>query len=62
MIRIYFIIIVAVSFISLILFAYFRNRQAIRNDKRRERLWKKQEELMALLNAGKGKAEDKKSQ
>ena len=49
--RIYFIVIVAVSFVSLILFAYFRNRQATRNDKRRERLWKKQEELMEMLSS-----------
>jgi type II secretory pathway component PulJ len=38
------------AILSLLLFAYLRNRQAIRNDKRRERLWKKQEELNELLN------------
>jgi len=48
--RYYFFIIVALSFVSLMLFAYFRNRQAKRNDERRERLWKKQDELMEMLN------------
>ncbi len=57
--RLYFVIIVALSFVSLILFAYLRNRQARRNDERRERLWKKQDELMEMLNNKKEKEENK---
>ena len=52
MMRDYFIIIMALSFLSMVLFAYFRNRQAKRNDARRERLWQKQEELIEMLGKG----------
>ncbi len=57
--RIYFLIIIATSFVSLLLFGYFRNRQAKRNDERRERLWKKQEELMEMLKDKRSEAENK---
>ena len=43
------VVIFFIAFIALLLFAYFRNRQAKRNDARRERLWQKQEELMEML-------------
>ena len=43
------LIITPVSFVAILLFAYFRNRQAKRNDERRERLWQKQEELIEML-------------
>ena len=43
------LIIIPVSFVAMLLFAYSRNRQAKRNDERRERLWEKQEELMEML-------------
>lgn len=42
-----------VSIIALLVFAYMRNRQAARNDKRRERLWKLQERLIETLQGGK---------
>ena len=45
----YLIFIFIGAVVSVILFAYMRNRQAKRNDKRRERLWKRQEELLELL-------------
>ncbi|MGG9972670.1 hypothetical protein ACQ33O_12835 [Ferruginibacter sp. SUN002] len=35
--------------LSLMLFAYMRNRQANRNDERRERLQQKQDELIEML-------------
>ncbi len=43
------LILIPVSFVALLLFAYSRNRQARRNDERRERLWEKQEEVMEML-------------
>ena len=43
------VVIFIIAFIALLLFAYFRNRQAKRNDALRERLWQKQEELMEML-------------
>lgn len=38
-----------VSILALLIFGYMRNRQATRNDKRRERLWDMQERLMEML-------------
>jgi len=46
----YFPLILIAGVVSIILFGYMRNRQAKRNDERRERLWQKQEELMELLH------------
>lgn len=43
-------IILGGSAIAIILFAFMRNNQANRNDKRRERLQKRQEELMEMLS------------
>jgi len=37
------------AIVEIIVFAYMRNRQAIRNDERRERLEQKQEELIERL-------------
>ncbi|MEI8059510.1 MAG: hypothetical protein WCG67_05075 [Ferruginibacter sp.] len=37
------------AFAALYLFGYMRNRQADRNDRRRERLEEKQEELIDML-------------
>jgi hypothetical protein len=37
------------SIVAIIVFAYIRNKQARRNDERRERLEQKQEELIELL-------------
>ena len=37
------------AIVSLIIFAYMRNRQGRRNDARREKLEQKQEELLELL-------------
>jgi hypothetical protein len=43
-------IVFPLAIIAVFLFGYFRNRQANRNDARRERFWEKEEELMNLLN------------
>lgn len=40
---------IPISLIALLLFAYMRNMQAARNDKRRERLWRMQEKLINML-------------
>ncbi|MFN8243792.1 MAG: hypothetical protein U0X40_07020 [Ferruginibacter sp.] len=37
------------AFIAIFIFVYMRNKQAGRNDRRRERLWKREEELMKML-------------
>jgi preprotein translocase subunit YajC len=37
------------AIVAIIVFAYMRNKQARRNDERRERLEQKQEELIELL-------------
>jgi len=37
------------AIVAIIVFAYMRNRQATRNDERRERLEQKQEELIERL-------------
>ncbi|MGC4099828.1 hypothetical protein [Ferruginibacter sp.] len=47
------------AIIALFIFIYMRNRQAKRNDKMRERLHKRQEELMQILSSQKDKTENK---
>jgi hypothetical protein len=42
-------IVYILSILALLIFGYMRNRQAKRNDKRRERLWKRQDELIDFL-------------
>ena len=44
--------------VSLIIFAYMRNRQACRNDVRREKLEQKQEELLELLKSNNSPTEN----
>lgn len=48
-----YISLIILIFISLILFTYFRNRQAKRKDERREKLLEKQEELRDMLRNSK---------
>ena len=45
--------VIVISLLTLMLFAYFRNRQANRNDNRRERLQQKQEDLLEMLQKNK---------
>ena len=44
------VIYIPIAVVPLIIFIYMRNNQAKRNDKMRERFWKREEELMELLN------------
>ncbi len=53
-----FPIIPIAAIVSLLVFAYMRNQQARRNDKRRDRLDARQEELMEMLKAKKVKEEN----
>jgi cbb3-type cytochrome oxidase subunit 3 len=46
------------AFVAIIIFAYMRNRQADRNDRRRERLEEKQEELLDLLRKNNSEKEN----
>lgn len=46
-----------VSILALLVFGYMRNKQASRNDKRRERLWELQERLMETLQSEKPASE-----
>ena len=45
------------AIVALLIFIYMRKRQADRNDKMRERFWKREEELMNMLSARKDKDE-----
>lgn len=38
------------AIVALLIFVYMRNNQAKRNDKLRERLWKREDELMKILS------------
>lgn len=44
--------------VALLIFKYMRNVQAKRNDKMRERFWKREEDLVNMLSAQKKKEED----
>lgn len=46
------------AFAAIILFGYMRNRQAERNDRRRERLEEKQEELLEMLRKNNSEKEN----
>lgn len=37
------------AIVAILIFIYMRNRQARRNDKLRERFWRREEELMEML-------------
>ena len=54
-------IISIVSIIALLVFAYMRNKQASRNDKKRERLWEMQERLIEDLQKNKTIEKDKQA-
>jgi hypothetical protein len=41
--------------VAIIIFIYMRNVQAKRNDKLRQRFWKREEELIKILKAKKSK-------
>ena len=41
--------------VAIIIFIYMRNVQAKRNDKLRQRFWKREEELIEMLKAKKNK-------
>lgn len=49
---------IGAGIIAMFIFAYMRNKQAARNDKRRERLWEMQERLMETLKNKAGKPEE----
>ena len=51
-------LIIPPAIIALIIFAYMRNKQANRNDQRRQRLEDKKEELMEMLRKNNTKQED----
>jgi hypothetical protein len=57
--RLYIPIIGICAFAAIMLFGYMRNRQADRNDRRRERLEEKQEELLELLRKNNSETEKK---
>ncbi len=46
------------AIIALLIFIYMRNVQAKRNDKLRQRFWKREEELIQMLEAKKNKTEN----
>ena len=46
------------AIVAILIFIYMRKRQADRNDKMRERFWKREEELMNMLSAKKNKDEN----
>jgi DNA topoisomerase IB len=46
------------AIVAILIFIYMRNQQAKRNDKLRERLWKREEELIQMLSAKKDKKEN----
>ena len=46
------------AIVALLIFIYMRKRQADRNDKMRERFWKREEELINILSAKKNKDEN----
>lgn len=46
------------ALVAIIIFIYMRNRQARRNDKLRERFWKREEELMRILSDKKAEEEE----
>jgi hypothetical protein len=46
------------AIIALLIFVYMRNVQAKRNDKLRQRFWKREEELIQMLEAKKNKTEN----
>ena len=46
------------AIVALLIFVYMRNVQAKRNDKLRQRFWKREEELIQMLEAKKNKTEN----
>ncbi len=46
------------AIVALLIFVYMRNVQAKRNDKLRQRFWKREEELIQMLEAKKDKTEN----
>ena len=44
--------------VAIIIFIYMRNMQAKRNDKLRQRFWKREEELIQMLEAKRNKTEN----
>lgn len=46
--------------LAMLIFAYMRNKQASRNDKRRERLWEMQERLNETLRANREEPDNNK--
>ena len=52
------ILYISPAIIALLIFKYMRNVQAKRNDRMRERFWKREEDLVNMLSAQKKKEED----
>ena len=46
------------AIVALIIFIYVRNVQAKRNDKLRQRFWKREEELIKTISAKKNKTDN----
>jgi hypothetical protein len=53
---------IPIPVIALLIFAYMRNSQAKRNDKMRERFWKREEELKELLSKNDNKLNNKEDE
>ena len=45
--------------VTILIFMYMRNQQAKRNDKLRERFWKREEEILKKLTSKKDMTDDK---
>ena len=52
------ILYISPAIVALLIFKYMRNVQAKRNDKMRERFWKREEDLMNMLSAQKKKEDN----
>ena len=52
-------LLISPAIVAIVIFMYMRNQLATRNDRLRERFWKREEELMKILTSKKDKTNDK---